>query len=194
MQRYQLWRQPCGCSVPASAALWLQWISSSTRRETKRALGEMENSGLLRWQSPESEPRRRVSQGFYGLPLPGPCSASQTRVMSGKVVDAETSLREQMCGGGVVGAVGWTLLSHHGRGLSFLHFYRDIFFYTLRIWHCRELWCRLQMWLGSGVAVAMVWAGSCSSDSTPSLGTSICHWCSPKKKGKKKKIHKTKDC
>ena len=24
------------------------------------------------------------------------------------------------------------------------------------IWHCRELWCRLQMWLGSGVAVAVV--------------------------------------
>ena len=25
----------------------------------------------------------------------------------------------------------------------------------LRIWHCCELWCRLQMWLGSGVAVAV---------------------------------------
>ena len=23
----------------------------------------------------------------------------------------------------------------------------------LRIWHCHELWCSLQMWLGSGVAV-----------------------------------------
>ena len=32
---YQPWRQPCGCSVPAPAALWLQWISSFTRRETK---------------------------------------------------------------------------------------------------------------------------------------------------------------
>ena len=103
---YQLWRQPCGCSVSASAALWLQWISSSTRRETKRALGEMENSGLLRWQSPESEPRRRVSQGFYGLLLPGPCLASWTRVTSGKVVDAETNLQKQVHGGGVVGAVG----------------------------------------------------------------------------------------
>ena len=29
------------------------------------------------------------------------------------------------------------------------------------------------------VAVAM--AGSCTSDSTPSLGTSICHGCGPKK-------------
>ena len=48
---------------------------------------------------------------------------------TGKVIDAETSLQKQMWGGGVVGAVGWILLSHHGRGLSFLHFYRDIFSY-----------------------------------------------------------------
>ena len=39
---------------------------------------------------------------------------------------------------------------------------------------CHEL---LQTWLRSHVAVA---------DSTPSLGTSICHGCSPKKKKKKK--------
>ena len=41
----------------------------------------------------------------------------------------------------------------------------------LGIWRCRELWCRLQLWLGSGVAAAVVYTGSCSSDSTPSLGT-----------------------
>ena len=69
---YQLWRQPCGCSGPAPAALWLQWIRSFTGRETKRALGELENSGLLpqrapRRSSPESEPQRGVSQGFYAL-------------------------------------------------------------------------------------------------------------------------------
>ena len=40
------------------------------------------------------------------------------------------------------------------------------------IWHCYELWGRFQTWLRSPVAVAM--AGSCSSASTPSLGTSIC--------------------
>ena len=28
---------------------------------------------------------------------------------------------------------------------------------VLRIWHCYELWCRLQMWLRSGIAVAPVW-------------------------------------
>ena len=38
----------------------------------------------------------------------------------------------------------------------------------LRIWHCHELWCRSQIWLGSRTAVAVVWAGSCSSNSTPS--------------------------
>ena len=49
------------------------------------------------------------------------------------------------------------------------------------IWHCRELWRRLQTWLGFGLAVAVVQAGSNSSDLTPSLGTSICHRSSPKK-------------
>ena len=52
----------------------------------------------------------------------------------------------------------------------------------LRIQHCRERWCRSQMWLGSGVAVAVAKASSCSSDLTPSLGTFIC----PKKTKKKK--------
>ena len=39
------------------------------------------------------------------------------------------------------------------------------------------------MWLGSCIAVAMAvaMAGSYSSDSIPSLGTSICHRCGPKK-------------
>ena len=47
----------------------------------------------------------------------------------------------------------------------------------LGIWH--ELWYRLQTQLGCQVAVAVVEAGSYSSDSTRSLGTSICHRCSP---------------
>ena len=34
---------------------------------------------------------------------------------------------------------------------------------------------------GSNVAVAVIQAGSCSSNSTPSLGTSICCRCRPKK-------------
>ena len=58
----------------------------------------------------------------------------------------------------------------------------------LGIWHCRELWYRSQMQLGSRVAVAV--AGSYSSNSTPSLGTSICRGSDPRKwqkDGKKKK-------
>ena len=55
---------------------------------------------------------------------------------------------------------------------------------------CRELWCRSQTWLESGVAVAVTQAGSCSSDLTPSLGTSLCHGYGPKKRGKKKKKKK----
>ena len=52
----------------------------------------------------------------------------------------------------------------------------------LRIWCCRELWYKLQMWLGSGIAVTVVQASSCSSVLTHSLGTSICHKGGPKKK------------
>ena len=69
----------------------------------------------------------------------------------------------------------------------------------LRIRGCCELWCRSQTWLGSGVAEALVKAGSCSSDWTPSLGTSIYHGRSPektkdeKKKKERKKRKKTKD-
>ena len=51
----------------------------------------------------------------------------------------------------------------------------------LRIWCCCELWCRFQIWLRSHVAVAVALAGRCSSHSTPSLGTSICLGCGPKK-------------
>ena len=50
----------------------------------------------------------------------------------------------------------------------------------LRIQHCCELWCGSHIWLGSHIAVAVVLAGSYSSDSIPSLGSSICHWYSPK--------------
>ena len=49
--------------------------------------------------------------------------------------------------------------------------------------------------LGSHAAVAVVQVGSCSSDSTLSLGTSLCHECSPKKvffKKKKKRKKKRK--
>ena len=41
------------------------------------------------------------------------------------------------------------------------------------------------MWLRSHVALE---AGSCSSDLTHSLGTSICHRCSPKRKEKRTKL------
>ena len=59
----------------------------------------------------------------------------------------------------------------------------------LRIQHCHELWCRLQTQLRSHVAVAVAYAGSCSSASIPSLGISICHRCGPKKQKRKKENH-----
>ena len=45
---------------------------------------------------------------------------------------------------------------------------------------------RSQLWLRSWVAVAK--AGSCSSDSTPSLGTSTCCGCGPKKQKQNKTL------
>ena len=57
----------------------------------------------------------------------------------------------------------------------------------LRIWCCHELWYRSQTLLRSCVAVAVVSASSCSSDSIPSLGTSIYHRCSAEKKQNKNK-------
>ena len=50
----------------------------------------------------------------------------------------------------------------------------------LRIWRCCKLWCRSQMWLWSGIAVAVVYADRCSSDLTPSPGISIWLRCGPK--------------
>ena len=53
-----------------------------------------------------------------------------------------------------------------------------------------ELWSKLQVQLRSGmtVAVAVAVTDSCSSDLTPSLGTSISLWCGPKKKKKNQNI------
>ena len=50
----------------------------------------------------------------------------------------------------------------------------------LRIRCYHKVWPKPQMQLRYGVAVAV--ASSCGSDSTPSLGTSVCSRCSPKKK------------
>ena len=70
---------------------------------------------------------------------------------------------------------------------------------VLKIQHCHKLWCRSKMRLRSCivvvvavfvavfVAMAVAVAGSCHSNLTPSLGTSICLWGGPKKTKKKKK-------
>ena len=63
----------------------------------------------------------------------------------------------------------------------------------LRIQHCYVLWCRLQTQFGSHVAVAVVQANGYSFNSTPSLGSSICCKCGPKKtKTKTKQIQMNK--
>ena len=57
-----------------------------------------------------------------------------------------------------------------------------------RIWRCCELWYRPQTRLGLAVAVAVAQAGGYSSDLTPSLGTSVCRGCGPKKTKAKKEL------
>ena len=57
-----------------------------------------------------------------------------------------------------------------------------------RIQHCPERWCRSQTRLGSGIPMAV--ASDYCSNSTPSLGTSICCGCSPKKTKERKKKRK----
>ena len=57
----------------------------------------------------------------------------------------------------------------------------------LTIQYCHKLWCSLQTRLRSGIAVAVAQAISYSSNSIPSLGSSICWLCALKKKKKKKK-------
>ena len=51
---------------------------------------------------------------------------------------------------------------------------------------CHELWYRTQTQLRSCIVVAVAVASRCSSNPTPSLGTSKCHRYSPKKPKKKK--------
>ena len=57
----------------------------------------------------------------------------------------------------------------------------------LRIQHCHKLQCRSQMWLGSVVAVAVAQAGSCTSDSSLNLETSIWQGVVLKRKKEKRK-------
>ena len=62
-------------------------------------------------------------------------------------------------------------------------------FSEFEIRHCCELWCRSQMRLGSLLAVAVAgWQLQLRFD--PSLGTSTCHRCSPKKDKKKSLFQK----
>ena len=80
--------------------------------------------------------------------------------------------------------------SHYGKAEANLIFMRMQvqslgFLSGLRIRSCHELWYRSQMQLRSGISVAVAKAGSCSSNLTPSLETSICHGCSPKQTNKK---------
>ena len=51
----------------------------------------------------------------------------------------------------------------------------------LRIQHCHKLHRRWQVQLRFGIVVVVAQASSCSSDWTPSPGTSICCRCGPKK-------------
>ena len=92
---YQL-QQLCGCSGSAL----LPGEKPSEHSESWRP--QVYDAGGLRGdRSPESEPRRRVSQGFYGLHLPGASLASWTGVTSGQGSRCGNKLTEaDVCGRG----------------------------------------------------------------------------------------------
>ena len=132
---YQL-QQLCGCSGSAL----LPEEKPSEHSESWRT--QVYYTGGLRGdRSRESEPRGGVSQGFYELVLPGPYLADQSENWQGNKMRKQ--VYRSRCGGGVVGAVGWTLFSHHGRGLSFLPFYRDFFSYNTALEERFEKGCCL---------------------------------------------------
>ena len=56
----------------------------------------------------------------------------------------------------------------------------------LRIWRCRELWCRSQMRLRSGVAMALA-RPVATAPIQPLAWETPCHGCDPKKRQKTKK-------
>ena len=55
----------------------------------------------------------------------------------------------------------------------------------LRTQRCCRLRRRSRVQLRSHIAVAVAYASTCSPNSTPSLGTSVCHRCNPKKRKKR---------
>ena len=77
------------CSSPVTAVCQLQQLFLSSEKPSKHSekwrTQVYYTSGLRGDCSLESEPGRRVSQGFYGLALPGPCLVGQTGVRTGRV-------------------------------------------------------------------------------------------------------------
>ena len=132
-------------SVPAPAALWPQCTSSGSlspgKKPSTRRVGELRvitpagSEEIALWSLSPKEGVHKAFMGWFFW-----VRAWRTRVRTGKVIDEGTSLQKQMYGRGMVGAVGWTLFSHHGQGLSFLPFF--FFFCLFAIsWGCsRGIW------------------------------------------------------
>ena len=95
----------------------------------------------------------------------------------------------------------WVIQNFPQTGVPVVAQQKQIWLESMRMWarslaslsgsgihHWHELWYRSKTQLGSYAAVAVMKAGSCISDSTPSLRTSICHRRSPKKQKKRTEI------
>ena len=160
-------------------------LSSEPRAHSAQKRWGLETRGLRRHQLPRI-PRRHLHPHPHS-PLWNYCKGSPCRLITSPIsISIYASLEEGLknnynrssrCGTVETNPLGTmrlqvpTLALLSGSG----------------IWCCRELWCRSPKRLGSGVAVAVVQARSCSSNWTPSLGTSICHGRSPKNQKKKQK-------
>ena len=97
---YQL-QQLCGCSV---SALLPGEKPSDTQRVGELRFITPVGSEEIDLQS--LSPEEGFHKAFMGYVFRVHAWLVGLGVTAGKVVDAETNLQEQMCGGGVVGAVG----------------------------------------------------------------------------------------
>ena len=112
---YQL-QQLCGCSRSVLSP------SEKPSKHSESWRTQVFYASRLRGdRSPESWARKK---SFARL-----LWATSSGSMLGWSDQSEVRQGRRCMGEGWLRAVGWTLLSHHGQGLSFLPFYRDIFSY-----------------------------------------------------------------
>ena len=137
------------------------------KRETVENRNKYEECLICKWLRTRNWLCSLITQSFYFSFLFYPCLKRYIKVTHLKIMTLQSSFR----GSGVTNP---TSIHEDEGSISGLAQW-------VRFWCYPELWWRSETKLGSRVAVAAEEASSSSSNLTPSLGTSICHRCCPKK-------------